>query len=89
MTKRDFFRIMIKIFGLYMVISTIFLAIPGNISWIFMNIDLTGIIWITAVVIIIILLFLFLIYRPDKIIGWLRLDKGFDDNDIKIQNFNT
>ncbi|WP_462281875.1 hypothetical protein [Salinivirga cyanobacteriivorans] len=89
MTKMDFFRIMIKIFGLYMVISTVFSAIPGNISWIIMDIDLVGIFWILAVVIILFLLFLFLIYKPDKIIGWLKLDRGFDSDDIKIENFNS
>jgi len=38
---------------------------------------------------VIISLFLFLIYRPDKIIRWLKLDKGFDEERIEFQNFNN
>jgi len=32
---------------------------------------------------------MFLIYKPDKIIDWLKLDKGFDDDRIDFQNFNN
>lgn len=40
-------------------------------------------------VVIIILLFMFLVYKPDKIIAWLKLDKGFDNDKIEFQNFNS
>ena len=53
-----------------------------------MEIDLIGIIWITATVLIIVLLFVFLIYMPDKVIGLLNLDKGFDDDRIDFQSLS-
>lgn len=89
MTKKDLFRLIIKIFGLYSIITTIFSALPSNISWVIMQIDLVGIIWIIGTVAVIVLLFMFLVYRPDKIIGWLKLDRGFDNDTIEFQNFNS
>ncbi len=89
MTKKDFFRLIIKIFGLYSIITTVFSALPSNISWVILNIDLIGIIWIIATVLVVVLLFMFLVYKPDKIIGWLKLDKGFDNDEIRFDNFNT
>ncbi|HYX08032.1 MAG TPA: hypothetical protein VE912_14980 [Bacteroidales bacterium] len=90
MTTKDFFRLIIKIFGLYLIITTLFSAIPGNISTVFfMHLGLTGIIWVITIVTIILLLFIFLIYKADTIISWLKLDKGFDNDEIHFQNFNT
>lgn len=39
MTKIDLFRLIIKIFGLYSIIATIFSALPGNIFWVIMQTD--------------------------------------------------
>ena len=89
MTKKDLFRLIIKIFGLYSIITTIFSALPSNISWVIMQIDLAGIIWMIGTVVIIVLLFMFLVYKPDKIIGWLKLDRGFDKDSVEFQNFNS
>jgi hypothetical protein len=89
MTNKDFFRLIIKIFGLYSVITIIFSVFPNNVSFVISQIDLTGIVWLIGSLIVVILLFMFLIYKPDKIISWLRLDKGFDENRIDIQNFNS
>lgn len=89
MTKKDLFRLIIKIFGLYSIITTIFSTLPSNLSFALMDIDFISIIWITGTVVVIVLLFMFLIYKPDKIIGWLKLDKGFDNDNIEFQNFNT
>ena len=89
MTKKDLFRLIIKIFGLYSIITTIFSAVPSNISWVIMQIDLAGIIWMIGTVVVIVLLFMFLVYKPDKIIGWLKLDRGFDNDTIEFQNFNS
>lgn len=89
MTKKDLFRLIIKIFGLYSIITTIFSALPSNISWVIMQIDITGIFWLIGTIIVICLLFLFLVYKPDKIIGWLKLDRGFDNDTIEFQNFNS
>jgi len=89
MTKKDFIRIIIKLFGLYAVISSIFSAIPGNIVYVFMETEIVGILWLIAVIIIILLLFAFLIFKSDSIIKFFKLDKGFDDERIEFSNFNT
>jgi hypothetical protein len=88
MTKKDFFRLVIKIYGLYLVISIVFSVIPGNIAFVVTQADIFGIVWLIVVTIVIILLFMFLIFKPDKIIGWLKLEKGFDDDRIDFQNLN-
>jgi len=89
MTKQDFFRLLIKILGLYFIISILFSVIPSNISFVIGQIDIIGILWLILTILVVILLFMFLIYKPDKIIVWLKLDKGFDEDRIEFQNFNN
>lgn len=89
MTKKDLFRLIIKMFGLYSVISIIFSVLPGNVCLVISQMDFVGIIWVVFSLIVIILLFAFLIYKPDTIIRWLKLDKGFDEDKIEFQNFNN
>jgi hypothetical protein len=89
MTKRDLFRLIIKIFGLYAVISTMFSVFPNNIFFVAGNTDLVGIVWLIVSLAVVLMLVLFLIYNPDKIIDWLHLDKDFDEERIDFQNFNT
>jgi len=89
MTKKDFFRLIIKIFGLYSVISVVFSVLPSNLFMVLSQIDFVGIVWIIVSLLAVGLLFTFLIYKPDRIIGWLKLDKGFDDDRIDFQNFNN
>ena len=89
MTKKDLFRLIIKIFGLYLLISIIFSVFPSNILMVLNEIDFVGIIWIISSLLLIGLLYIFLIYKPDKVISWLKLDKGFDDDRIEFQNLNN
>ena len=48
MTKRDFFILIIKIFGLYSIITSLFSVLPNNISFVIQNIEIIGIIWLLA-----------------------------------------
>lgn len=95
MTKKDLFRLIIKIFGLYFVISTPFSILPMIIESLTSQFDsnvpfdYVGLIWLMVNMACIILLFVFLIYKPDIIVKWLKLDRGFDDDRIDFQNFNT
>ena len=95
MTKKDLFRLIIKIFGLYFMISSMFSILPFIIESVTTLIDFnvqfdySGFIWTMFNIAWIILLFVFLIYKPDLIVKWLKLDKGFDDDRIDFQNFNT
>ena len=88
MTKRDFFIIIVKLFGLFSVVTSIFSVIPSNISFALMDIDLFSVIWIITAIIIVIGLFVLLIFKSDKVVKLLKLDKGFDDERIEIGNLN-
>jgi hypothetical protein len=88
MTKKDLFRLIIKMFGLYSVISIVFSVLPSNACLVISQMDFVGIIWVVFSLSVIILLFAFLIYKPDTIIRWLKLDEGFDEDKIEFQNFN-
>ncbi len=86
MTKKDLFRIIIKLFGLYAVIS----FITNNLSQLFMlsyftEEDKTIYIWIALAIVIFGAFAYLLIFYPDIIVRLFKLDKGFDDNDIKAE----
>jgi hypothetical protein len=89
MTKKDFFSLLIKIFGLYSLISFIFSVLPANFIFVIQYIDAAAIVWIILVITVTFLIFLFLIYNPNRIVVWLKLDKGFDDDRIDFQKFNN
>jgi hypothetical protein len=89
MTKKDFFRIIIKLFGLYWLINTIF-----SLSQVFyfttnFNSDGTEILFSIFVLLFAVAVFALLILGADKIISWLKLDKGYDDDKFEIYQFNV
>lgn len=89
MTKRDFFRILIKIFGLYSLILSIFTLIPQNISNVLFQFDIMMLLVILASTIISVGMFLVLLFKSDFIIDKLKLDKGFDDDKIIVGNLTN
>jgi len=89
MTKKDFFRLIIKLFGLYFAISLLTSLFLGNVIYVLNDFDLVGLIWLIVSIAFIFFLLRFLIFKNDKLIQWLKLDKGFDDDKIEFQNFNT
>lgn len=86
MTKRDFFRILIKIFGLYSLVLSIFTVIPQNISNVLYQFDVMILLIILASTLISVGLFLILLFKTDFIIDKLKLDNGFDDSQIILGN---
>jgi hypothetical protein len=88
MTKKDLFRIIIKIFGLYFLIIALFSILPRSISVLFYpyysEVTIYTIIQIIGIILVIIVLYIFLILKTDKIVELLRLGKGFDDDMINI-----
>lgn len=89
MTKKDLFRLIIKIFGLYLFIKAVFSILPNNLYSVIIAIDLLEIIPNIIIFVLMLLFFMFLFYKTDKIINWLNLDKGFDNDIINFQNFNS
>jgi len=74
MTKKDFFRIIIKLFGLYWLISSLFST--GQFYFIsFMpGYTLAAILMAILIFLVIIILFYLLIVRTDVFINLLKLD---------------
>ena len=89
MTKRDFFRVLIKVFGLYSILVALLSVLPSNISFVLSYPDATGFIWLLATVIIVFSLFILLIRKSDVIIRLLKLDEGFDEERIQFENLNA
>jgi hypothetical protein len=88
MTKRDFFRLIIKLFGLYSLIFSVFTILPRSISMMYGSV-LSGILLITISITIIVAIYYFLIIKCDKVIDILKLDRGFDDDRIEFEKFNS
>jgi hypothetical protein len=88
MTKRDFFRVIIKLFGSYSLILSLFTFLPGSISYLSASPDMTGILWLITIIILTCLVYVFLIRKVDKFIDFLKLDKGFDDELMHIGNLS-
>lgn len=88
MTKRDFFILWIKIFGLLSFVTSLFSAIPGNIALALMDFDRLSMFWISAAVAVVVGLFVILIFKADKVVQLLKLDKGFDEDRMDFGNLS-
>jgi len=89
MTKKDFFILIIKLFGLFSLVSILFSVLPKYVPYFFVEIDIISIIWIVAIIGLSIGLFLVLIFNSERLVKLLKLEKGFDDDRIDFGNLNT
>ena len=89
MTKRDFFILAIKLFGLYFVIHGLFFMIPYGLSPPFDQYYVYTIILNVISIIFIVGLFVLLLFKSGKIVKLLKLEKGFDDERIEIGNLHA
>lgn len=90
MTKRDFFKIMIKLFGLYSLVISLFSIVPQLIgSLAYASESYEVILWTLLTLVIVCLFFLFVLSKSDAIIDKLKLDKGFDEDRIELGNLNN
>jgi hypothetical protein len=89
MSKQDFFRILIRIFALYMIVQSLFTIIPQ--SWMFTvgEFDFGGIAAVVIALIVIIALLYVLIVKADWVIRILKLNKGFDSDHIDFKGIST
>jgi hypothetical protein len=51
--------------------------------------DMFSIVWMIAATSIVVGLFVFLVLKTDKVVKFLRLDKGFDEDRIELGNLNS
>ena len=87
MTKRDFFRLVIKIFGLFWLISTVFQVVPSNLGYIIESAEVSSVAWVLFSAAVVFIVFYWLIMRADFVIDLMNLDKGFDNDQMEMVNF--
>lgn len=89
MTKRDFFRLLIKIFGLYSLILSVFTVVPQTLSsFVFLEEFMVILIALGSLFLFAFFCFI-LFFKVDLIIDKLKLDKGFDDEVIMMGNLDS
>ena len=84
MTKKDLFKIILKLYGLYSVIGIVIqlpniiyylsLDMSNDIGWIMMTMPAVGLIVVYL-----------LLFKPGAIIRLFKLDDGFDNNETSIK----
>lgn len=89
MTKRDFFRVTIKIFGLYNLIAILFYFIPQFSTYYIEGLDASTFLVLLGSVLLMIAALFVLLFNVDFVIEVLKLDKNFDDDQIIIGNLNS
>ncbi len=89
MTKKDFFILIIKLFGLYSIITAIFSTLPQSISLLITDFSIETIIYLTVALLVLVALFILLIFKSHLLVKILKLEKGFDDNRIELGNLTT
>ncbi|SDY08663.1 hypothetical protein SAMN05444411_1219 [Lutibacter oricola] len=93
MKIKDFFKLIIKLIGLYLTVQTVFSYIPTNLSYVISSFEYGDFFKMTLITliysVIVVLIFLFVLFRADRIVDFLRLDKGFDNEKIEFGDFNN
>src|SRR5688572_13178736 len=91
MTKRDFFILIIKVFGLFSLVTSVFSTLPSNFIFIIMDAtpDVTSFVWLVTAAVVILSLFVLLVFQADKVVSLLKLDKGFDEDRIDLANLSA
>jgi hypothetical protein len=84
MTKRNFLILMIKLFGLYAAVTSIFSTIPNNIVFSLGHLDAFMIVWILVTLVITVGLFWTLTFKADRLVDLLKLGQGFTDERIEL-----
>lgn len=84
MTKKDFFRIVLRILGLYFLAMIVFNYVPSLVVF-FQSVPVISLILAVVVVSLFAYIFILLIFKPDPIIHVLKLDKGFDNDALMVK----
>lgn len=87
MTKRDLFKIIFKLFGVYLIIGIIDIAMT-TVVYSFYDIDLAAIALNILILAMLSGLIYIVLFKSDLIINALKLDKGFDNDmsNLKISS---
>ena len=87
MTKKDLFRIVIKILGIYCFINALFGLIPNF----FYSVGVSSMNFLINIFYFVVngLIACLLVFQTDRIIGLFRLEKGFDTESIDARNLKS
>lgn len=88
MTKKDFIRLLIKLLGVLILFSSL-PSFFSQFALFFLDNTWEMILWIMVAFAVTIGFASWLIFYPDTIINFLKLDKGFDDNEVKLDQPNA
>jgi hypothetical protein len=88
MTKKDLFRVLIKILGIYLLINVWITSLSVPFYILEEQITRLAIFNLLGLLLLESVLFLFVIFKTDLIIKWLKLDKGYDDEQVEMKHFN-
>jgi hypothetical protein len=89
MLKKDFFVLIIKLFGLYSMIIVLFNILPQNFSYASsFGVDSLMILLPVIIAIVTIGLFVLLLFFAPKIVSFLKLEKDFDSENIDFKDFS-
>lgn len=90
MSTTDFFRLVLKLFALYLLVTTLFSVLPGTMGFVISTgIDWRGILWICFIIILLLSLFTLLAFKSDRIVEKLKLGKGFDNPHIPFDKMDA
>jgi hypothetical protein len=84
MTKRDFFILLIKLFGLFFLIKSLFL-----ITLVLRQLNVLALISFFIGLAVVAGIFWLLIFKADKVVALLRLESGLSDERIELGNIRT
>lgn len=84
MTKRDFFILIIKLFGLYSLVTALFQVLPLNLSFLAHDHSLLMVSSVAVTMLLVIGLFTLLILKSDKVVSFLKLERGFDGDKFHL-----
>jgi hypothetical protein len=88
MSKRDLFRLVIKLAGLYFLFVGILPTIPTYFSLLVSNGgDLASLLVFVLASLILVGIFVLMVFGTDLVITLFRLDKGFDTEDIELKYY--
>lgn len=82
MTKRDFFIVLVKIFGLYATLVSLFTVVPRMFSYVGAGFDTLSLTWILLSALVVVALFVGLLFKAEGVVRLLRLERGFDEERI-------
>lgn len=89
MTKKDLFRVVIKIFALNFIVQTLFTTLPQSYIYFMGKVDFIGIVLLLVTIAIVLLILYLLVVKTDWVINLLKLDKGYDSDQIAFARISN